>query len=229
MRRPFMYTREFLSHENNYEQIEFSINAGLFYETLLMMIRGETVKYSKIKARKRREKEKELMFLIAAAHTEFTRTKREGDAVRMNSYKEQLEEIRKPLIDGLTVRSRTQWHETGEKSSKFFFGLEKRNAIRKTVTSFKIGEETFTCTSSILTNFSENISGKYNKVHKLSPMAEKLIDENISATLSSNERDVLEQPITFKELTEALQKMKKGSLRGQTAIRHAFLSVSGKS
>ena len=217
-----IYAHEFLSHESNYEHIEFNINDGLFYETLLMMIRGETVKYAKQKAKRRREQEKELMSQIELANTEFAHTKSEEVAVRINSYNEQLERIRKPLIDGLIVRSRTKWHEDGEKSSKFFLGLEKNNAMRKTVTSLKIGDKTFTRTSSILTKFSENLSKKYNKDHTLSSMAKKLIDDNICTTLSAAESDILEQPITFKELTEALQRMRKGKSPGSNGYTACF-------
>ena len=162
------------------------------------------------------------MSQIAAAHTEFTRTKDEEDAVRLNSYKEQLEVLRKPLIDGLIIRSKTKWHEDGEKSSKFFLSLEKRNATRKTVTALNIGEKTYTRTSSILAKFTESLSKKYNNIHTLSAMAEKLIDENISTTLTSEERDVLEHPITFKELTEALKKMKKGKSPGSNGYTACF-------
>ena len=34
-------------------------------------------------------------------------------------------------VDGKIVRARARWHEHGEKSSKYFLNLEKRNHIRK--------------------------------------------------------------------------------------------------
>ena len=38
-----------------------------------------------------------------------------------------IEEIRKVKTEGSIVRSKIRWVEEGEKSSKFFFALEKRN------------------------------------------------------------------------------------------------------
>ena len=32
-------------------------------------------------------------------------------------------------VEGIIVRSRARWHEYGEKNSKYFFNLEKRNHI----------------------------------------------------------------------------------------------------
>ena len=40
------------------ENIEFNINDQLFLETLLMIIRGNTIKYSSMKKRKKQEEEK---------------------------------------------------------------------------------------------------------------------------------------------------------------------------
>ena len=64
------------------------------------MIRGETIKYSKIKARKRRAKKIELLEQIGAscAH-EYTNTNKEEDAEQLNNYKEKLEELRKTPIE----------------------------------------------------------------------------------------------------------------------------------
>ena len=53
--------------------------------------------------------------------------------------------------NGIITRTRARWHEHGEKNSKYFFNLEKRNHIRKhirklhvsgviTTDPFKIGE-----------------------------------------------------------------------------------------
>ena len=104
-----------------------------------MLIRGETVRYSKIKARRFREKEKEIIAKISKAQSRFSVTRSEEDASCVQAYKDQLEDIRKPIINGLIVRSRTRWYEDGEKSSKYFLGLEKRNAMRKTVTVLRNG------------------------------------------------------------------------------------------
>ena len=34
-------------------------------------------------------------------------------------------------VEGIIARSRARWHEHGEKSTKYFLSLEKRNHIRK--------------------------------------------------------------------------------------------------
>ena len=54
----------------------------------------------------------------------------------MNNYEEyndcktQLEEIYKIKANGIKIRSKCEWYEHGEKSSKFFLNLEKSRAIQ---------------------------------------------------------------------------------------------------
>ena len=48
--------------------------------------------------------------------------------------KEELEEIRKEKMKGVIIRTKARWIEDGEKPSKYFCALEKRNYVNKTVT-----------------------------------------------------------------------------------------------
>ena len=59
--------KTYVSNENNLnhgtisnEEIQFNINDQLFFETLLMMIRGNTIKYSSEKKKKKLKEEKTL-------------------------------------------------------------------------------------------------------------------------------------------------------------------------
>ena len=41
-------------------------------------------------------------------------------------------------VEGIIVRSRTRWYEHGEKNSRSFFNLEKRNRVKKHVQKLKL-------------------------------------------------------------------------------------------
>ena len=114
-----VYTKEYATNPNNYASVVFQISDSLFYETLLMLIRGETVQYCKRKARSSREKEKEIQDKIDAASQAFVENKTDENFRFLSNAQEELEEHRKPYIEGLIVRSRTQYHEEGEKHALF--------------------------------------------------------------------------------------------------------------
>ena len=58
-------------------------------------------------------------------------TKRKSDTKDYQELQKEYEDIFSNKTKGARVRARTQWWEEGEKSSKYFFGLEKRNAKEK--------------------------------------------------------------------------------------------------
>ena len=45
----------------------------------------------------------------------------------------ELEMIRKEKIQGLLIRSRVRWAEEGENPTKYFYSLESRKYINKTI------------------------------------------------------------------------------------------------
>ena len=58
----------------------------------------------------------------------------------LNSAKEDLELFYEEKIKGIIIiiRARARWHEPGEKSTKYFLNLEKRNHIKKHMRKLKI-------------------------------------------------------------------------------------------
>ena len=45
---------------------------------------------------------------------------------------------------GAIIRSKALWHEQGERSTRYFYNLQKRNQNRKTVTKLKVGSDKYT-------------------------------------------------------------------------------------
>ena len=118
-----VYQQQIYMDPCNYSTIQLTIDDCLFYETLIMMLRGESVKLSKRYARQNRLEEEKLKREVDRAQEHFNSTSSESDLNHLDVVKNKLEEIRKPKIDGLIVRSRVQWHEQGEKKVRSTFYL----------------------------------------------------------------------------------------------------------
>ena len=111
----------------------------VLWDLIKYRVRQFTIKYSKDKAKKRKQKLVEIETSIEEAE----------EALRMNSSTSNLENLEKlkmeydPHFDymakGAIICSRANWYEQGEKSNKFFLGLESnrgtKSCIRKVFTS----------------------------------------------------------------------------------------------
>lgn len=216
-----LYSEAFISDYTNFNLIQLTINHSLFYETLLMLIRGETVKYSKQKSRKAREKEKEIGDNIDRIKKLLDEHPSPAGFQTLEKAQKELEEIRKPKIQGLIIRSRVNWYEEGERCSKYFLSLEKRNSIRNSVQSIQVNEKVVSDKSEILEHFSENMRGKYRK-NPSTVSSCTYLRNNIEQKLSASQQSALDVPLSLNELNVALKKMKKGKTPGSNGFTADF-------
>ena len=96
------------------EEIQFNISDQLFLETLLMMIRGNSIKYSCFRNRKKIEEEnnlekeiKEIENKIIANLDDIS----EEQLQQLDKKKLRLNEIRNEKLEGVLIRSRTRYEK----------------------------------------------------------------------------------------------------------------------
>lgn len=107
------------------------IDNRLKWDFVKYKIRKESIQFSKRLAKTKREKELELNLKYQEAEKCLQNNPtRENKEVR-DKFKCELESYFKTKVDGLVIRSRARWHEHGEKNSKYFLNLEKRNHVKK--------------------------------------------------------------------------------------------------
>ena len=122
-----VYDVENVDNINN-DSIEFIINDQLFLETLLLEIRGKTISYSSFRKKEKDRQENQLVKEI-----EDMENSENLNLIAIENKKKTLENLRKVKIQGIITRSRVRWIEEGEKPTKYFLSLEKRNFISKTI------------------------------------------------------------------------------------------------
>ena len=140
------FNNSLLSDTNYVELLTFKIpmfakkheqvnDKGLYWEMIKMEIRAFTIAFSKKKAKRKRDEESILL-------SEMMRLQIKLQASYSDSLKTELERIKFKLSKiagiktrGTIVRSRARWYEHGERNSKYFYNLEKRNQKKKHITS----------------------------------------------------------------------------------------------
>ena len=107
-----------------------------------MEISGLTIAYSKNKAKRQRKRESDVQIRLEEVEKRISES---TNADFMNKALNEKEILKPQLLlfhedkaNGLMLRSKTRWTEKGEKLTKYFFNLEKRNYSRKKIAELEL-------------------------------------------------------------------------------------------
>ena len=118
-----------LVYQISERDLHMTIPDDLFLETLLLKIRGETIKF----ASRLRNNERLLRVSLEKEIEELEATCSEGNINKLISKKETLVNLRAKELEASRVRSRAAWLKDGEKPSKLLTSLETKGYIDKTI------------------------------------------------------------------------------------------------
>ena len=83
------------------------------------------------KVKQRNDKERMIQWEYEEATRHFEKDPSDYNKSRLNEIKEKLELFYEEKTNGIIVRARARWHEHGERSTKYFLNLDKRNHVKK--------------------------------------------------------------------------------------------------
>lgn len=200
-------------------------NCRSIWDWLKYNIRAHTIQYSKRKARERSEREKELQEQLANAKCAFETDPSILNANLLNCAKDMLELFYEEKVKGIIIRARARWHEHGEKSTKYFLNLEKRNHVKKHMRKLNINGSSTTDPSKILSEqqrfYQELYSSKNMNNENLHEIKSFLKDLNIPK-LSEEQKMSCEGEITPEECALILDSFQNNKTPGNDGIPIEF-------
>lgn len=140
--------------------------------------------------------------------------------------KQEIDEIHTKRTEGCMIRSRAQWYEFSEKSSKYFYALEKLNYNRKTI--YKIRDNNGDIQSEadkvmdVLNSYYERLFAKEGDGHEIDPDYLALL--NISQVKESDAY-WLAAPIQLEEIHLALKDMNLGKCPGTDGLNRILQEI----
>lgn len=205
-------------HLINDDDLVLSIDDQLFFEMLLLEIRGKCISYGSYKKKEATRLETEIMSDIRKLEENVNA----DDINVLEQKKQELFELRQKKLEGMIIRSRAKWLYEGEKPTKYFCNLEKRNFVQKSMCFIQKED------GSILHDRDE-ITGEaksfYEKLYSRDDHC--LGTEDIShlvspPTLSQEESASLEGLISHHEVLSALKRMKNDKSPGSDGYTVEF-------
>ena len=100
-----------------------------------METRAFTISYSKQKAKTKKDYEEDLIQEVSRLGNMVENYPSPETVQKYIKAKNELNKISYDRTRGACVRSKARWHEFGERSSKYFLNLERRNYENKCITS----------------------------------------------------------------------------------------------
>ena len=196
----------YVKQENPFE------NKSLLWEYLKCRIRTETMTYSSIKAKHRRAEE----CLMADKLKYLEECLCSNSDPKINeeylNLKQRLEDFEFEKTKGTILRSKAKFAEEGEKNSRYFLNLEKRNYNNKHMKSI-IGDK-----NTVITKPQEILSEQVKFFEKLysscrastsevSQLENNFLENPSIPQLDIDQQHFLDEPITKDEIAKALKEM----------------------
>ena len=142
---------------------------------------------------------------------------------RYNDAKFQLDNIYNKIAEGIKVRSKCNWYEFGEKSSKFFLNLEKKNAIQGTIRKLLVDNKDVTSSAKIneeLHCFYKSLYAKKSVIE--GDNVESLLNALSIPKLKIEDANIFEGNLSESELFDALTSMQNNKLSGNDGITEFY-------
>ena len=201
------------------------------WELVKFRIRSFCIKFSKKIAREKRER----LEILEKNIEQFENIPANEHSISQDTYNENKLEF-ESLMDektlGYILRSKTEWYQNGEKSSKFFLNLEKKKGVQNTIKVLSASPVN-SFSGDLLKNpkdISKRIKNFYSKL--FTRTSSKSIDDckqflqnyNLPQ-LSQEQKDWLNRPLTLDELKLAIKNSQNGKSPGNDGLTREFFIV----
>ena len=203
---------------------ELSDNRNI-WDWIKYNIRINAIQHSKRKANERNDKEKTLQNVYAKAKQNVDLDPNNANVNALNSAKENLELFYEEKVHGIVIRARARWHEHGERSSKYFLNLEKRNHVKKHMRRLKISGSTKTDPFNILSEqkrFYQDLYTSKNIRTDSTQTAESFLSNLDIPRLTEEQKLSCEGKITPEECAAVLENFQNNKSPGNDGIPVEF-------
>ena len=217
-----LHNEEYVSKVKDIINTDFHITDDrVNWDFKKMKIREFSIAFSKELRKKEKENEKLLIADLNKASVLVDTIPSDENLDKLNKLTMRLERLNESKTNGAIVRARAQWIEKGEKNSKLFLNLEKRNYKAKHITKLKIKDEEYTQIPHEILDLQRQFYENLYSTDKRSPLHDDFFMNDLPQ-ISIENKIVTDSPLTIEELTNAIKLMKTGKSPGSDGLSTEF-------
>jgi len=231
------FKQEIIETINNTAKENKAAEDCLLWDTLKCCIRGKCIGYA-INKKKKQNRETEL-----ATNTLRELEEEQSYAIRNDATEEELDVIKEEMLEqqsridkqiedqtrASAIRSKCDWYEQGDKSSKLFLSLEKSRGDNKVIKSLKsIEGEMLTDMEEILKEeeryYKQLYTSKMKNTEEEKRITQKIFNIN-SPTLEEEEQEELDKEIEEEEIWKIIKDSPKNKSPGTDGFTNEFYQI----
>lgn len=199
------------------------VDPSFLWELCKLHIRSVSIEYSKLQARIRKSEEICIFEKISFYEQLYSSNPSEEVKRLLNDARTKLENIYDFKLKGIIIRSRARWVEEGEKNTKYFLGLEKRNKINNSINELITDDNLKLNTpNAILLEAERFYANLYTKDNSVSPSTFYQGWNYQHVTLSHDHSSHCEGLLSLSECSQVLHSMAKNKSPGSDGLPVEF-------
>ena len=215
------YVRFVTQHLNNWV-LNDTEDKRIVWEILKYNIRVNTIYYSKNKHKKKKDYEDTLNKELNKIDESLACNPSEELLKQKDEILEEIKNIEDYKIQGAAVRSRERWFEEGEKSSKYFFSLEKSNAKKTHIRKLKTNNNTYTVDQKNILDMQKTYYKSLYEQKETKDRYDDLFLDIDSNILSDASKQVCEGKLSLEECTKAVNEFQNNKSPGNDGLTAEF-------
>ena len=185
----------------------------LLWDTVKLQVRGKTIQYASRRKRAQHNLLGALERRLMNLEQIYNQSPSPQIEQNINLIKNDIDEIITEKTKGMIIRSKAEWYEEGEKPTKYFLNLEKRNYNNKTISRLKLGDSFAEDKKHILSELQEFYQKLYSSKSDTEDTtkineADQIFLRNDAPKLTDEEKATIEGLLSENEVLEALETYK---------------------
>ena len=199
------------------------VNKTIYWDYIKCEIRTTTIEFSIKKAQTNKQHQQELQKTIESLESNLNTTL---DYDKYILCKTEYDNLIRVNTQGIILRSKAQWIEEGEKNTKFFLNLEKRNYNRKYIKKLINNKEQEVIDPVAILEEQKNF---YKSLYssQIDPeigfgLQQKFLSSDHIPKLSLNEQITLDEELTMIELSKSLKNLANNKSPGPDGLTTNF-------
>ena len=216
------YVNKIKNTINSIKQNITMSNKNTLWEYVKCQIRTDTLQYASYRAKKIKSREIELIKKLKALETQLNNEQKYLEYIQVKGEWESMEQRK---TNGIIMRSKAQWVEQGEKNTKYFLNLEKRNYnntyIKKLIKDNNIEISEISEIIKEEQTFYKSLYSSKTKVKNKQNLITYLSNTKLP-TLTCEEKTMCESNLSLEEIEKALMSLPNNKSPGADGLTTNF-------